>query len=263
MAFKKTYKRKGTKKTFKRKSYAKRTPLKKVIKQVIARNVEVKTKQNFNYNKNIYPSNAVLFPDNVIELGPSAIMGIDQGTANGSRIGNKIRTKKLVFKGSIVPAPYSAQNPSPQPMQLKMWILYDRANPTNVPSSFTDFFQNGGSNTGFQNDLVDLWRPVNEDRYRVLASKTFKIGVSSANGTGYLVDSQGFNNNDFKYNANFSFDLTKHYPKEVKFDENSLDPMTRGLYCVIAIAQASGAAYGASAVPAQIQYMQDYRYTDA
>lgn len=266
MAYKKKFGKKvccRAKKTWRRPKKVGKA-IKKAIRREIARDVETKSAQQFNYNQNIYPSDHASFPNNVFELGPSALMAINQGTSNGSRVGNKIKTKRLTFKGTIVPLGYNVTtNPNMVPMQGKIWIFYDRTDPTAIPAVTTNFFQNGSTNAAFQNDLVDLWRPVNTDRYRVLATKTFKLGFADNAGTGASAANQNFANNDFKLNYNFSFDLTKWYPKVVKYDENNATPMTRGLFALFDVVPASGGFYPATTVPAGMQWMQDYRYEDA
>jgi len=260
--------RKITKKTaskqrFQKKSSRRPSSIKKMVRSEIARTVENKTKQAFNYGKNVYGSADTNFPDNVIELGPSTVMVVQQGTSQGTRIGNRIKTKSLIFKGTLVPQPYQASNLSPQPVQIAMWIFYDRTDPVALPQVSTNFFQDGSSSKGFQNDLTDLWSPVNTDRYRVLAKKTFKLGFGAYEGTGISASYQAYHNNDFKLNCNFSFDLTKHYPQIVKFDDNSSTPTTRGLFCLIVPFYGNGGAIANGQITVGMQYMQSYVYEDA
>ena len=265
------YSRKGPKRTYKRKSYAKKTPpLKRMIRREIARNVENKTAQIYVYDQRLYAVGNVSFPTyNVFPVGidPGGL-SITPGTGQGNRIGNTIKTKKLVFKGTLVPTEYDATfNPAPQPVQIKMWIFYDKTNPDDLPNpqAAGDFFQNGSTTKGFQNDLVDMWSPVNTDRYRVMATRTYKLGMAiHSNGlpgsNGSISNSA---NNDFKYNCNFSFDLTKHYPQRVKFNDGSTVPSTRGLFCMISYANAQGNPVGVNNYSVRLQYMLDYQYEDA
>ena len=109
-----------------------------------------------------------------------------------------------------------------------------------------------------------MWRPVNTDRYKVLATKTFKLGYSYyAGSNGALPNSGNFSNNDFKLNANFSFDLTKHYPKNVVFDDATTVPSTRGLFCMIQYVAANGGALPTTNYSVGSQWMLDYHYEDA
>lgn len=259
------------KRTYKKRpaSSVKTATIKRMVRSEIARNIENKTKQQYVYTKNLYSTANPLFSDNVIPLGPdAATMSIPQGTGQGTRISNRIKTKKLMFKGTITPLPYDAtSNPNPRPLQLKMVIFYDKSNPTFLPSVFSDFFQNGSSSIGFQNDLVDMWAPYNTDQYRILTVRNFKLGYSQYAGTAGTPATQGayqaWSNNDFKMNANFKVNLTKFYPKYVKFNDNSNDPTTRGLYCIFYMSLADGQAAGGSWIPANVQFMQDYVFEDA
>lgn len=262
------------KRTYNRKSYARKTTarkmtVKRMIRREIARNVENKTIQAYNYNFPIYHPSSTNFLNNVMELGPAgSAMAISQGTGQGNRIGNTIKTKKLTWKGTIVPLPQeSTTNPNPRPQQVKLWIFYDKTDPTAVPDPRTNFFQNGNSSKGFQDDLADLWSPVNTDRYRILTSRTFKLGYSQYAGTAATPANQGqqqaYSNNDFKYNCDFSIDLTKYYPQIVKYNDASNAPTTRGLYALWTTVAADGAVMNAAWTTAAAQFVQTYEYEDA
>lgn len=267
-ARRKTYK----KRTYKRKSYApkrKMTSIKKVIRREIARNVENKTQQYYNFQRNLeVPSTGAVFStSNIFPVGvdPSSLV-ISQGAGQGQRVGNKIKTKKLMFKGTFNPLPYdSIRNAQPQPVQVKMWIFYDKNDVTAVPNPLGagDFFQDGSGSRSFAGDLVDLWSPVNTDRYRILATKTFKLGYATYNGQGALPDLGNVSNNDFNLNCNFSFDLTKHYPQMVTFVDTSATPSTRGLFCMVEYCFSQGGLTGSGTRAVNMQYMIDYKYEDA
>ena len=263
----KTYK----KRVYKRKSYApkrKMSSVKKLVRREIARNVEDKNSQLFVTTNRLYiPGNASFPTNNIFPVcvEPTAIV-IPQGTGQGQRIGNKIKIKKFHFKGTLCPGVYDATfNVQPVPMQLKMWIFYDKKNPTEVPNPTVsnDFFQNGSSSSGFSNDLIDMWRPVNSDRYRVLASRVFKLGAASNTGTGSSATLQYTANNDFKYNCNFSFDLAKYMPKIVQFEDTSTVPSSRGLYCMFQYVSATGSIIGTTQYCVESQWMLDCVYEDA
>ena len=265
----KTYRRKAPKRTYKRKSYAPKrrmASVKKVVQREIARNVENKTVQHYDYDQRLYAVNNVSFvTDNIWPVcpDPSALI-VNQGVTQSQRTGNQIKTKKLIFKGTLLPLPYdSTFNAAPQPVQGTIWIFYDKKNPTDVPTSVTtNFFQFGAASKGFQNDLTDNWSPVNTDRYRVVAKKHFKLGFANYDNNVPAAQMQ-FANNDFKLNCNFSFDLTKHYPKFVKFEDNSTVPTTRGLFCMVTYALANGGAVPSTSYMVGAQWMLDYQFEDA
>lgn len=258
------------KRSYKRKSYApKKKALRRVIRKVIARDTETKTKQQFVSNKLLYPTGNVLFPDNCIPLGPnSAYLPIVQGVGQGTRIGNKITTTKLTLRGVLEPSPWAGgTNDNPRPLRVKMVIFYDREDANTTPVPGATFFQDGSSSVGFTNTLMDFIKPFNTDRYRILKTQSFKLGYAAYTGTATVVSSQGANqaytNNDFKLNCDFSMDLTKHYPKQVKFNDNLSDPMTRGLYCLWYFVAADGSPLPSAYQPADVTFMQTYEYKDA
>lgn len=254
------------------KSYAskyskKSVPVRQVVRRELARTVETKVSQYYQTALNVVSLSTANATDvNTEVLGPDATgIVIQQGVGQGNRVGNAITTKKLVIKGTVWANPYDAtSNNVPLPVQVKIWFFYDKANPTEVPSVATNFFQNGNSAKGFANDLTDMWAPVNTDRYRVVATRTFKIGNESytSNGTGF-VGAQYYSNNDFKWNANFSVDLTKSYPKKVVFNDNSSVPTTHALFMMTQFVAANGAAVGAGQSLVRMVFMQDYHYSDA
>lgn len=243
--------------------------IKRIVRRTIAGTTENKTKQAYNFSYPLYPSNHTNFPLNVIQLGPnSTTCSVAQGTGAGARIGNQIRTKKLVFKGTILPMPQDGTtNPNPRPFQVKMVIFYDKKQPTTTPAIASNFFQDGNSDRGFNSSIVDMWSPYNTDRYRIVKSKTFKIGFSQNAGTATSAVNQGqwqaYSNNDFKMNCNFNVNVTKYFPKIVKFDDSSLDATSRSLYAVFYMAGAGGEVSISTWVPIQVQWMMDYVYEDA
>lgn len=248
---------------------AKRPAIKKMIRREIARANENKTSQHFVTNRDLVTIvDGSFVTSNIFPLGPDpSSMVISQGTGQGQRVGNRITTKSFVYKGTLVAKPYdSIFNTTPRPMHVKMWIFYDRTIPTAVPNpvAAADFFQNGSSVRPLQNNLTDMWAPVNTDRYRILAARTFKLGNAEYNtGGGGTATNQFFTNNDFKYNCNFSINLTKLYPKMVKFNDGTATPSTRGLFCMIEYVSATGGAFFSGTTAVSLQSMQSYVYEDA
>jgi len=271
MAFrrKRTTKRRFAKKRTFKKRGARRPAIKKMIRREIARNIENKGRQHFVEDHLIQCSTNVSgFDASIFPVGPAAgTLDIQQGPGQGARIGNQIKTKRLMFKGTIVPLAYNAStNPLPQPIQIKMWLFYNRILPTfePTPAALADFFQDNNSSEGFSDDLVDLWKPVNTDNYRVLATRIFKVGNAMYNtAAGGSTNSQFGSNNDFKLSTNFSIDCTKMIPKITKYNDNNSDPTTRNLYCMMQVVRADGGTTLSNWVMARCSYMLDYTYEDA
>lgn len=256
-----TYK---TKRTSKRKSRKPRASIKKYVKALLARNVENKSVQSVDLNRALYSSNSALFTTvNTFAVSPnSTTMPINQGTGQGDRIGNKIKTKKLTFKGTIVPIGTGATNTAPRPLQARILIMYAKQDPNTIYNPSSNLYQLGGTEIGPRNDLVDMWAPINKDVYTVLADRTIKLGFAQYDPT--MASTSGFwSNNDFKLNQNFSFDLTKHYIQQVKYNDNNSQPTTRGLFCTIVLAYADGTAMNQNTIPCGMQYVMNYVYEDA
>jgi len=262
MAYRKRTRVFPKKRAFKKTRAVKKRPaIRKMVRAEIARNVENKCAQTKVLLSNVISSASTSFDTtNVIPVafGPTTL-DVQQGTGQAGRIGNQIKVKKLTFKGTVIPTIYNVTtNPLPKPYQVKMWIFYDKVNPTQVPTPKDDFFQFGGSVIGFQNDLVDLWAPVNTDKYRVLATRQWKIGGANPDNTnGYLA------NNDFKFNANFSVNLTKHIPQIVRYRDTNTTPTSRGVFAMFACCAADGGQTPSAYIPVSFCYMLDAQYEDA
>lgn len=271
MAFrKKNFKRRAPKRRVYKKKGVKKPALKRMVMKMIGRTEEVKTVQSGTSVQQLYSALNANLPLNVIQVGPNATtLPIVQGVAQDGRIGNKIRTKRLVFKGVLNPDPQLAtSNDNPRPVLVRMIMYYDRGTPTTVPTTAgTTMFQNGSSTAGFTGNMTDMIRDYNTDKYRILKKKTFKLGYSQYAGTATSVVNQGVNqaysNNDFKLACPFSMDLTSCYPKVVQFNDNNADPRTRGLYCLWYYVAADGSTLGAPYIAAQVSYNVSYTYTDA
>lgn len=275
MAYKKSSSRKSSRKsskrTYKRKSYAKKSSRKsmsRLVKQVIERTAETKTIQRYNLGQNLVPSNAAGFVANIIEIGPGSTMLISQGTGQGQRVGNRIETVSHTFQGTICPLPWNTTtNPNPVPTHVKMWIFYDKTDPTAVPNPIGNaFFQDGSGVVGFANDLTDHWRPVNTDRYRVLHERLFKVGFAAytgtATGTTNQLNNQAFTNNDYKITCEFKINLTKSQLKHIRYNDTNNEPMTRRMFCMFQPVHATGSALQATDIPCTLQYMEDFRFKD-
>lgn len=269
MAYKRKYQRRAPRRKYGGKRKITKKTVKAVVKRVLAREAEVKTVQEYNYGVNLYSPNYATFDTtNVFPLGPrQTTLPLPQGTGQGGRIGNRVHTRKLILAGSLVPNPYNATtNPIPQPMDVTMWIFYDKTKPTENPTPVAngDWYQNGNGSVSFGGDTLDMISPVNTDRYRVVAKRNFKLGYADFAGTGQQVGSQSFANNDYKMTCNFKFDLTKHYPKVVKWNDNATStPTTRGLWVMITPAWGQGTTIPSGVRPLGMQFMQNYMYQDA
>lgn len=239
--------------------------VKRIVKTVFNKNCETKTREVYNLSRDLYSSNSGPFASsNLIQVsfGASAV-DVSQGVADGQRIGNKIKLKRLYFKGTFIPVLYNAaNNPTPKPVQIKMVFFYTRAEPADFPTNpQLDFLQFGSTTTALTNDLVDMWAPFNTDKYRILATRTYKLGQSTyaVSGTTPAVP---YSNNDFQLNCNFKVNLTKHLPKLIRYNDNNMDPTSRGIWCLIIPVWADGQQAPNTTLMANMSYVISGFYTD-
>jgi len=251
-----------------RKTYKRKTSgIKKMVRREIARNIENKTFQYLGTGLDILPSTSVSFDSNIIPCYPSAgYLAINQGNGQGQRSGSKIKIKKLKIDGIMFPLAYNAvSNLTPCPVHIKVWFFYDKEEPNAIPApaAAADFFQFGSTSIGFQNELFDHTMPVNTDRYRVLTTRTFKVGYASYLGTGAQPQQGNFASNDYKMNARLRVDLTKYCVKNCNFRDNNTTPTTRGIYMMAQACYSNGNPMTAGTIPAKLEYMLTVDYEDA
>lgn len=254
-----------------RRGYRRSRPLsakavRKIVKQVVSREAETKMVQYFTTGRDILPSSASGFIDTITPVSPyTGQLEIAQGVGQGERIGNRVKIKSLNIKGTIFPLPYNAStNPTPVPVQVVLWFFYSRQTPSTTPGGLTGgFLQEGDSTRNLQNNLSDLVSRVNNDAYRLLARRVFKIGYGAYGGTGTQAAFQGFVNNDFKLNRNFSIPLTRHAVKTVIYnDASSNTPRSRGIFMMAQAIAADGSSLANNIIPAAMTYQMECTYED-
>lgn len=238
--------------------------VKAIVNSAIARNSEDKSFQVYRPSVPIVSYNHANFNSYIFPVSPFAgYCQIDQGTGAGNRIGNKIKLKKVKLGLIIYPLPYNVStNPTPQPVEIRMWLLYDKENPLIVPSLDASFCQLGNSAQALTSQLNDMVAPVNTDRWRVMMSRTFKVGFANFEGSGVSTAQPYFQNNDFKLNIKRTYDITDHLIKNVQYNDNSSDPMTRGLFAVFEAVNADGTTTAATSQMVQMSYTLDCHYED-
>lgn len=273
MAYKK--KRMLRKRPIRRKAKRSVKAVRRIVRKVLNNDAEVKCIQ-YVASANLVPSSpANSIPagaTNIIELGFDGVnVACNQGTGQGGRVGNKVRTKRIVMKGTLCPLEWNTTtNQNPRPIEIKMVIFYDKSDPNAVPNPFAGGtagpFQGGNGVNVFTNYLSDMWMPFNADRYRICATRTFKVGYAAYTGTattaGNQTANQAYTNNDFKLNHKFSIDVTKYYPKNVRFPDNSAIPTTRAIFAMFFMAAADGTNLPDVMRPIKMSYMQSVSYTD-
>lgn len=241
-------------------------PFKAMVNRAIARTEEKKESQLYSINTPLPSVANAGWTASSISIAPSSTgFVIPNGTGQGNRIGNVIRTKKAVIKGILHQNTYDATtNSQPQPVQVRMLIFKDKFNKSGQPAAVAlDLFQTGSTAVGPANDLADQMLDVNKDRYQVYHDQTFKLGFANFGGLGNNTSFQSFSNNDFQLNCEFEVDVTKFIPKTIMYNDTAAAPMTDNLWMIFIPSFAAGGTMPANSTACNMSWSGSYQYTDA
>lgn len=263
---KRSYRKKpATKKAFVKKavSRAKTQRLTKFIKKVMTRTEEKKMSESSDI-LSLAAYTSPNLPNQILPISPSDSSGIviPQGTGQGERIGNRIRTHSCMLRGIIYPQPYDATlNPVPSPQEIRVWF-FSKKFTSETPTTLPNFFQSANSSSAPVGTLIDLTRKINTDVYTYLGHRTWKLGFQVYGGSGNTIQQQYYNNNDFKYNIKYTINLTKMIPKLIKFNDTDNQPTSKSVFMFWESVNANGFTQTTTTIPAEMQYTLDYTYTD-
>lgn len=222
--------------------------IKKVVKQVLSRQVEVKHSSS---NPNQYGwTNVALdnsLPFDAINL--ASLYSISQGDFDGEKTGNKIYVKKADFCFNAA----ATNSPSSGPFIVDCWIGYTKPQQSFPPTSTQQLrlLQDGVSATGQDNTTLKLLRGVNKDLFTIVNHKRFKLGTSEATS---LVHS----NNDFPLFRNYRIPIRKLLGT-MRFDDGS-NP-SKYMYVWFHCVRVDSALVAQAQCP-EIMYYMDFDYTD-
>jgi len=193
-------------------------------------------------------------------------MTISQGITQNQRIGNEIKIRKAVLRYILRPNPYNVDsNPFPAPTQVDLFLGRTRLCPGDQPivGDFVNLFQNGNSSIAPVGSLNDIIAAPNTDYFTIKKRWSHKIGYNDYFGSGSIATQQYFSNNDFKLNVVRKLDITKHYPKTLKFNDGTNTVQGPGLFLWYQAVSASGAINGSTVLPTHLTFWLDIQYEDA
>lgn len=196
----------------------------------------------------------------------SGFWSISQGTGQGNRIGNIVKTRKVYLNYVLRPTIYSATvNPVPQPSMIRMMLGYVKNTPSFPPiaGDINQLFNVGNSSTAPVGTLKDLISVYNTDYWTIKKSWTHKLGFAVNTGTGNSPLGAYYANNDFNLNVLKRIDITKHCPKTCIFNDTSVTTNTKNLFFMFYAVSSNGGAYTNIDLPCNIDYWIDYQYEDA
>lgn len=262
-------KKKVTKASAKSNTVSKQT-LTKAVKKEVYRLAESKSiSYNFNGllgNGLVYYSNASWGTYNIFPITPySTYLNIAQGTGEADRIGNKIRTARLTYRGVLSANAYNVGwNVTPNAQFVRMIIFSRKDTGNTLLTTVNGFFNNGNTTSSPQSNMFDLVAPYNKMLYTVKYVKTFKIGpqINSVTGSGAQPNQQYNSNNDFNRAVVFDVDLTKYIPKTIVYNDGTNTPSNDTVFCMFFVVASDGTTGSSVAAPIQIQSTVFYEYKD-
>jgi len=195
-------------------------------------------------------------------LFPSPSLGV----LSNNRIGNEIRSRKVMLNYTLRPTPYNATfNPSPQPVHIQMFLGYLKQASGVIPGSadYNLFFNNGSISYAPSGTLSDLVAQPNTDMWTIVKTWTHKVGFAASDGTGINVGWSAYSNNDYKLNVVKKLDITKHIPKVIKFNDNLQSQQGRNLFLFYQAVASNGLALAVNIRPVAINFWVHFEYEDA
>lgn len=222
--------------------------IKKYVKSVLARNIENKLAQPYTFNNTAILPYGVASPtlSTIIPLTSTLLQNITQGSGQGNRLGNEITVKNVSFKGSInrLLTSTGTNTGANEACYIKMVLLRNKVNFLQ-PSTMNDLMQNGNASTNPNNLPSDMYRYFNKDQYHIYTTRMFKLGSTISDQS---VPTQ--QNNDFRVASFFRVNLTKHFPKKIKYTDGTPDPVNVAIYAVFLLCNYNGNVISSTAYPA-------------
>lgn len=260
MPYKKSY-RKPRRKIMRRR-VAKRTrvskSVKRYVKGYIARQAENKFLISRGTNQTI--STCVAATPTAISLLPSLAVS----ASRSGRIGNSVKLKKGFISGRVNLNIYnSVTNPNGCPIAVKMWLMKSRnyaelGTWSGTPAA-TAFFKSDTSPAGMSGSVLDLTQSVDDENFKVYASKTVVLGTSAASNNFPSTSIDAFTANQFS--APFFFSWSK-IVKTLKYNDTSSSsiPTNTNLYLVFQAVSLDGRSV--TTAPAEFHYTIENHYED-
>lgn len=227
------YSKKSNKRSTKKNTYKVPKAIKTYVKKETAKNIENKLSSTVGNTQSVltvqYASGVPTFNYYLFSPSQSGLFSMQQGVGQDQRIGNIIKLKRWVVKGSVYFDPnFSAGIQGTSAFsQGQGYVDVYFGRPTNMSNTIQPqlpgLYQDGAQTITPECNLVERLYSINRDQYKVYWHKRFKIGTSGNTlglGTGSTL------NNDYKLNHEFGFDVCKLCTKNkiLKYDDNTTDP---------------------------------------
>lgn len=193
-------------------------------------------------------------------------ISITQGVGQSERCGNEIKIRKVMLNYVLTPNGYNVDsNAFPAPVHVDMFLGRTKLCPGDQPiaGDMAQLFQNNNASSAPAGTLQDLIGNVNTDYWLIKKRWQHKIGFAAAEGAGAISNLQFYQNNDYRMNVLRKLDITKHYPKTIKFNDNNTTQQGPGLFLFYQCVNALGGTQSASTLPCAIKFWVEIQYEDA
>ena len=172
----------------------------------------------------------------VVKDWQSNVWNMAQGTGQGQRVGNKIKVKRWILKGQIMPHESGQTYDEESAYLSKSYQGYltiyfgRRTDGGSVDGPITQFLQSGNTAINPLGSTTEMMLSVNKDLYKVYWRKTFKMGQAWGSNVSSNIQNQTANN-DFALTRTFGFDVCKYILKNriLKFNDTTTSSTDRDL----------------------------------
>lgn len=241
----------------------KRVPkvFKRFVKREIGRRIENKEIIGYATNQSVTTAVTGTAP---YMLGMIPSMSV--GTASSQMIGNEIKCKSAVMRGHVNLLPYNATtNPLPGPVYVKYWLLKSvlitgQYSSPGTTFTFDNFFKLSGGGANFQGSPFDLNTPINNNLWRVLKTKTFRLGSTAPSSTGPVSSGTYFDNSISSKRLVINFG--KYLRRTLKFADGGGQCTNNGLYLLMQCVGADGQSAGGYKM-VEFHYSTHFKFEDA
>ena len=215
-----------------KKAVAKRGPratFAQKVNQIVSRNIENKQTPSVNNTQNICTLVGGVPSWFLINNWDTYLFTIPQGVAEQQRVGNQIKLKRWIIRGSIHPRDVNFNTTTNIVNSTCGYIdVYFGRTTTNeeVTSDLPKLLDNGSSSVNPTGQQNQIFKPLNKDAYKVYYHKRFKMSPSSGITPQLPNALNTLPNNDFALCRTFGFDVCKHICKNavVKFEDAGQQP---------------------------------------
>jgi len=261
---KRNYRRRGLRRGARR-TNLRRKKVSKVVKSYVKKQIH---RQIENKERIVYAANNDLTATSYSTQSVGLLPSIPQGLEVQSRIGNQIKIVNGVIKGHFNIKPYNATtNPNVPPVWVRILLVKNlRLKSAAQYLNSTDLaqiFRGNGTALAQQNNMLDMELPINDDLFRVLGSKMFKLGTTGFSTLANDPISSGSYHDMSNMSKPFYFNWGKYVKSALKFDDNDVDyyPQNNNLFLVFLCAHADGTTNAYT--PVEYHYVNHVKFEDA